>query len=94
MKLKKQSQIVITISSHHIRVIEGNYLELHKQQKDSDLHYVDYHKTAMILAFTVIGNCPMPEIINEKKNRKLVAMYVISSDIHQTLCELVCADDN
>ena len=48
----------------------------------------------MISAFAVIGNCPMPEITNEKKNGKLVALYVISSDIYQTLCELVCADDN
>ena len=94
MKLQKQSQIVITISSQYHRIIEGNYLELHKEQKDSDLHYVDYHKTAMISAFAVIGNCPMPEITNEKKNGKLVALYVISSDIYQTLCELVCADDN
>ena len=44
----------------------------------------------MISAFAVIGNCPVPEIINGK----LVAMYVISSDIHQALSELVCADDN
>ena len=48
----------------------------------------------MISAFAVIGNCPLPEIIREKKNGKLVAMYVIISDIHQALCELVCADDN
>ena len=74
--------------------IEGNYLELHKEQKDSDLYCVDYRKTAMISAFGVIGNFPMPEIINEKKNGKLVAMYVISSDIHQALYELVCANDN
>ena len=48
----------------------------------------------MISAFAVIGNCLMPEIMNEKKNGKLVAMYVISSDINQALCELVGADDN
>ena len=35
----------------------------------------------MISAFAVIGNCPMPEIINEKENGKLVAMYVISSEV-------------
>ena len=35
----------------------------------------------MISAFAVIGSCPMPEIINEKKNGKLVVMHVISSDI-------------
>ena len=29
------------------RVIEGNYLELHREQKDSDLYYVDYRKTAI-----------------------------------------------
>ena len=66
----------------------------HKEQKDSDLYDVDYHKTAMISAFAVIGNFPMLEIINEKKNGKLVAMYVTSSDIHQALWELVCPDDN
>ena len=48
----------------------------------------------MISAFGVTENCPVPEIINEKKNGKLVAMYMISRDIHQALCELVCADDN
>ena len=102
LKLTKdpyETQETITDSYNHKfppyhRVLEGNYLELHKEQKDSDLCYVDYRKTAMISAFAVIGNCPMPEIINEKKNGKLVAMYVISSDIHQALCELVCADDN
>ena len=102
LKLTKdpyETQETITDSYNHKfppyhRVIEGNYLELHKEQKDSDLYYVDYRKTALISAFAVIRNCPMSEIINEKKNGKLVAMYVISSDIHQALCELVYADDN
>ena len=102
LKLTKdpyETQETITYSYNHKfppyhRVIEGNYLELHKEQKDSDLYYVDYRKTALISAFAVIRNCPMSEIINEKKNGKLVAMYVISSDIHQALCEHVCADDN
>ena len=99
MKLKKQSDSYNNKFPPYHRVIEGNYLELHKKQKDSDLYYVDYRKMAMISAFddfsiiSVIGHCPMSEIINEKKNGKLV-MYVISSDIHQALCELVCADDN
>ena len=35
----------------------------------------------MISAFAVIGSCPMRDIINEKKNGKLVAMFVISSGI-------------
>ena len=99
MKDPYETQETITDSYNHKfplyhRVIEGNYLELHKEQKYSDLYYVDYHKTAMISAFAVIGNCLMPEIMNEKKNGKLVAMYVISSDINQALCELVGADDN
>ena len=58
------------------------------------MYYVDYCKTAVISAFAVTGNCPIPEIINEKKNGKLVAMYVISSNIDQAPCELVYADDN
>ena len=89
LKLRKdlyETQEIITDSYNHKsplyhRVIQGNYQELHKEQKDSDLYNVDYHKTAMISAFAVIGNCPVPEIINVKKNGKLVAMYVISSDI-------------
>ena len=102
LKLTKdpyETQETITDSYNHYfplyhRVIEGNYLELHKEQKYSDLYYVDYHKAAIISAFAVIGNRLMPEILNEKKNGKLVAMYVISSDINQALCELVRADDN
>ena len=103
LKLTKdayENQETITDSYNHKfplyhRVIEGNYLDLHKEQKNSDLYYVvDYRKEAMISAFAVIGNCPMPEIINEKKNGKLVAMYVISSNIDQAPCELVYADDN
>ena len=102
LKLTKdlyETQETVTDSYNHKfppyhRVIEGNYLELQKEQKDSDLYYVDYHKTAMVSAFAVIGNCPMPEIIHEKKNGKLVEMYVINLDIHQALCELVCTDDN
>ena len=85
LKLTKdpyETQETITDSYNHKfppyhTVIEGNYLELHKEQKDSDLYYVDYCKTAVISAFAVTGNCPIPEMINEKKNGKLVAMYVI-----------------
>ena len=73
MKDLYETQETITDSYNHtfppyLRVIEGNYLEFHKEQKDCDLYYVDYCKTTMISAFAVIGNCPMPEIINEKKN--------------------------
>ena len=72
LKLTKdpyETQETITDSYNHKfppyhRVIEGNYLKLHKEQKDSDLHY---RKTAMISAFAVIGNYPMPEIIMKRK---------------------------
>ena len=59
LKLTKdpyETQETITDSYNHKfppyhTVIEGNYLELHKEQKDSDLYYVDYRKTALISAF-------------------------------------------
>ena len=38
---------------------------------------------------TVIGNCPMPPTITEKKLSKEVQMFLIDHDMHQGLCELV-----
>ena len=59
LKLTKdpyETQETITDSYNHKfppyhRVIVGNYLQFHKEQKDSDLYYVDYRKTALISAF-------------------------------------------
>ena len=59
LKLTKdpyETQETITDSYNHKfppyhRVIVGNYLQFQKEQKDSDLYYVDYRKTALISAF-------------------------------------------
>ena len=74
------------------RVVEGNYLEQHKETSDGSLYYIDYKHTALISAFCVVGNCPMPPTITEEKRGKEVEMFLIDHDMHQTLCELVNAE--
>ena len=71
-------------------VVEGNY-QVVKQQETagSNLYYIDYKPKALISAFCVVGNCPTPPTITEKKQGKEVEMFLIDHDMHQYLCEIV-----
>ena len=71
------------------RVVEDNYLELYKDQKDNDVYYIDYGKIAIISSFAVLEIILDVEIVHEMKYVKLISMYVITSNVHQALCELV-----
>ena len=45
-------------------MIEGNYLEQHKETAGANLYYIDY---TLISAFCIIGNCPTLPAMTEKK---------------------------
>ena len=78
-----------TFPPYH-RVVEGNYFEVHKESNDGTIfYYVDYKRKAIISAFCVMENCPLPTTITEKRRGKQTEMYVIDNEMHQALCELV-----
>ena len=43
------------------RVVEGHYLEMHKTNNDGDIYYLDEDRAAIVSAYCVVGNCPLPE---------------------------------
>ena len=53
-----------------LRVIKGNYFELHKSTNDGDMYYIETQKKAIISTFCVVGNCPSPTAVTEKKRGK------------------------
>ena len=67
---------------HYHRLVEGNYLELHKEEKDNDVYHIDYQKAAVLSPFLVVRNRSTPKIVHEMKYGKLVpidlqvAMYI------------------
>ena len=67
------------------RVVEGNYLEQHRETADGNLYYIDYKHKALLSAFCVVRNCPTPPTITEKKRGKDVDMLLIDHDMHQSL---------
>ena len=62
-------------------VVEGNYLKQYKETASGNLHYIDYKHRALISAFCVVGNCPTPPTITEKKQGKKVEMFLIDHHI-------------
>ena len=70
------------------QLVKGNYLELHKDQEDNDVYYIDYGKRAIVSYFGVLGIILHVEILHEMKYVKLPPVCVISSNIHQALCGL------
>ena len=80
-----------TIPPYH-RVIEGNYLEVHKETVNGTLYYIETSKKAIISTFCIVGNCPLPQLVPTKKSKKMIDMFLISDDLHQTLCELVLSE--
>ena len=75
---------------HH--VVEGNYLEIHKEVGDGTLYYVDTKRKALISAFCVVGNCPTLPTLTVKRRGKNVDMFLVSHDVHQVLSELVSSE--
>ena len=53
-----------------LRVIKSNYFELHKSTNDGDVYYIETKKKAIISTFCVVGNCPSPTAVTEKKRGK------------------------
>ena len=75
------------------RVVEGHYLEIHKNNNDGDVYYLDESKKAIVSSFAVVGNCPPPEVVSHKRRGKQEDMYFVDHNLHQGLCELVnCFD--
>ena len=70
-------------------VVEGNYLEKHKETAGCNIYYIYYKHKVLISAFYVVGNCPTPPTITEKKQGKEVEIFLIDHDMHQSLYELV-----
>ena len=101
LKLSKdpyETERVVSDDYHHNfpplhRVIEGHYLELHKANNDGDLYYLDTDRTAIVSAYCVVGNCPPPEILLEKRRGKQQEMFLINQTLHQALCETVNFSD-
>ena len=76
------------------QVVQGQYLENHQNNtKDGDIYFLDVSKTAIVSAFSVVGNCPEPAIVTRKRRGKEQNMFLIDHNLHQGLCELVnCFD--
>ena len=69
-------------------MVEGNYLQQHKETAGDNLHYINLKCKAWISIFWVIVNCLTPPTITEKKQCKEVEMFLIDHDMHQSLYEL------
>ena len=66
-----------------LRVIEGNYFELHKSTNDGDMYYIETKKKAIISTFCIKENCPSPTAVIEKKRGKEQEMYLVYNELHQ-----------
>ena len=75
------------------RIVEGNYFEIHKTSNEGDIYYIDWKKKAIISAFSVVGICPSPMVVMQKRKRKEQEMYIIDNDLHQDLYEIVNSSD-
>ena len=63
-------------------MIEGNYLEQHKEAEGGNLYYIDYTRKVVIYAFCIVENFPAPPTINEENWSKEVKMFLINHDMH------------
>ena len=63
-------------------MIEGNYLEQHKEIAGGNLHYIYYKSKALISAFCIVRNYSTPPTITEKKWSGEVEMFLINHDMH------------
>ena len=53
------------------------------------MYYLDESKTVIVSAFSVVGNCPPPETVIQKRHWKQQEMFFVDHNLHQGLCELV-----
>ena len=75
------------------RVVEGHYLEMHKTNNDGDIYFLDEDRTAIVSAYCVVGNCPPPETMLQKRCGRQQDMFLITHNLHQALCETVNYSD-
>jgi len=74
-------------------VVKGHhYTEVFKETKDGDIYHLDVTKTAIISCFSVVGICPELEIIELKRQGKMMSMSLVNNEIHDALCNLVLKD--
>ena len=52
------------------RVVEGNYLEVFTETSDGNVYYVDVKHKAVISAFCVVGNCPTPPTVKDRRSKE------------------------
>ena len=74
------------------KVVKGHYMEVFKETKDGDIYYLDLMKTAIISCFSVVGICPELELIQMKRQEKVLSMSIVNNEIHEALCNLVLKD--
>ena len=48
-------------------MVQRNYLKQHKETAGGNLYYIDYKSKALISEFCIVGNCPTPTTITNKK---------------------------
>ena len=84
--LKNKSKILYFWSKHTFPpvyfMVQGNYLDQHKEEAGGNLYYIGYKCRAVISAFCIVGNCQTPPIITDKKWSKEVEMFLIDYDMH------------
>ena len=74
------------------RVVEGHYLEIHRETNNGTVYYVDQTRKALISAFCIVGNCPELPTTLQRKCGKNVDMFIVDHDIHQVLSELAISE--
>ena len=74
------------------KVVKSHYMEVFKETKDGDIYYLDLIKTAIISCFSVVGICPELELIQMKRQGKMLSMSIVNNEIHVALCNLVLKD--
>ena len=63
-------------------MLNGNYLEQHKEAEGGNLYYIDYKSNALISAFCMVGNYSTSPTITEKNWSKEMEMFLINHDMY------------
>ena len=72
--------------------IKRNYLELHTDDEDGFIYYVEKKKEAIVSSLCAIGICPPLTTKLVGRKGKDENMYFVDNELHQSLCELENSD--
>ena len=70
------------------RVVKGHYLEIHREDKECDVYFVDTSKQDIVSGYCIIGICPVTKEVREKRKGEMKNMYLVDKDLHQSICDL------